>query len=125
MADLVTAGLTRPGAVAVHFTLHILYAGAVGGGEPVDGMVAGPALGVEAGVDDEAAAAIGDRLEIAQPPSDVAVIGAQFVAQLFGIERPALAIGVEGEEGADQRQLVGIFALPDMAGDALMIAEGG
>ena len=125
MADLVAAGLARPGAIAVDFALDFLDRRAVGGGEPVDRLLPGPALGVEAGVDHQAAAAIGDRLEIAQPPRHIAVIGAQFVAQLLGIERPALAIGVEGEERADEGQLVAIFALPDMARYPLMIGEGG
>ena len=125
MADLVAAGLARPGAIAVDFGLDILERRSVGAGEPLDGVIARPALGVQAGVDDQAAAAIGDRLEIAQPPGNIAVIGAQFVAQLLGIERPALAIGVEGQQRPDQRQFIRIFALPDMAGNALMITEGG
>src|SRR5436190_2149894 len=125
VADLVAAGLTGPGAIAVDLAGHLLGRGAVGFGEPSDRMVAGPALGVEAGVDDEAAGAEGDRLEVAEAAERIALIDSELVAQLLGVERPAFRISVEGEQGADQRQAVAIFALPDVARNACVECEGG
>ena len=64
-------------------------------------------------------------LEIAEPADGEVVIDAELVGQLLGIERPAFGIGVERQHGADQRQLVRIFALPDVAGDRLVVGEVG
>ena len=76
-------------------------------------------------VDHQAAAAEGDRLEVAEAADREVVIDAELVDQLLGIERPAFGISVEREQGADQRQLVGIFALPDVAGNRLVRGEVG
>ena len=125
MADLVAAGLARPGAIAVDLALDVAARRAVGGREPLDRMVAGPALGVEPGVDHQPAGAERNRLKIAEPPERIALVAAELVAELLGIERPAFRISVEGEQRAHQRQAISIFALPDMARYALVIGEGG
>jgi len=78
---------------------------------------------VKPGVHHHAAGAEGQALQIAQLAHRIAVIGAQFIAQLLGIESPALGIGIERQERADQRQADGIFALPDVAGDPFMEAQ--
>jgi hypothetical protein len=57
VAHLVSAGLPGPGAVAVHFTADLLHARTIGTGEPVDGLLARPALGMQAGVDHQPAGA--------------------------------------------------------------------
>ena len=79
---------------------------------------------MEARIDHQATGAKAERLKIAELPKRVVLIGAQFIGKLFGIERPALGIGAERKQRAQQRQPVGIFALPDMAGNALMIGKG-
>ena len=125
VADLVAAGLAGPAAIAVDFARDFLGLRAVVVDEEADALLAGPALGVEAGVDDQAARAEGDALEIAEAARREVVIDAKLVGQLLGIERPAFGIGVERQQGADQRQLVGIFALPDVARDRLVVGEVG
>ena len=125
MADFVAAGLAGPAAIAVDLARHFLGLGAVDVDEEADALLALPALGVEAGVHHQPAGAEGERLEIAEPPDGEIVIDAEFVRELLGIERPAFRIGVEREHGADERQLVRIFALPDMARDRLVEGEVG
>jgi hypothetical protein len=78
---------------------------------------------VKAGVDDQARGAEGDRVEIAEAADLKALVDSELVGELLGVERPAFGISVEGQQGADQRQLVGIFALPDVAGDRFMVRE--
>src|SRR4051794_38534722 len=46
VADLVAAGLARPGAIAVDLALHFLNGGAVGAGEPLDRLGPRPSFGV-------------------------------------------------------------------------------
>src|SRR3546814_3576083 len=123
MAHLVAAGLAGPGAISVDLALYFLDRRAVGGREPLDSVVAGPPLGVEPRVDDQPAGAERHGLEIAEPSQRIAFVDAELVGELLGIERPAFRIGVEGEQRADERQVVCIFALPDMAWDALMIGD--
>src|SRR6185369_11542452 len=72
-----------------------------------------------------AAGAEGDRLEVAEPPGGKIIIDPELIDQLLGVERPAFRISIEGQYGADQRHLVGIFALPDMARDRLVRREVG
>src|SRR6185295_16981338 len=43
VAHLVTAGLSGPGAVTIHFARDFVDRRAVGGREPLDGLLAGPA----------------------------------------------------------------------------------
>ena len=76
-------------------------------------------------VDHQATAAEGDRLQIAEAAGGEVVIDAELVDQLLRIERPAFGVSVEREEGADERQLVSIFALPHVAGDRLVRGEVG
>ena len=80
---------------------------------------------MDAGVDDQPHRPPGQAHQIAEPPGGIVPVHAQLVRQLFGIERPAFRIGVERQDGADQRQLLRIFALPDMAGYPFVIDEIG
>ena len=123
MPDLVAAGLARHRAIAVDFARHGSPIVAIGLDEPVDRLVAGPMLGMEPGVDHQPACAEAGRLEIAELAHRIVGIDAKLVGQLLGIERPAFAIGVERQHRADQRHAVGIVALPDVAGNSLMITK--
>ena len=80
---------------------------------------------MDAGIDDEAAGAEGERLEIAEASDLEIIVEAQLVGKLLGIERPAFRIGVERQHRADQRHPVRIFALPGMAGNRLVHREVG
>src|SRR5690606_22093486 len=104
--DLVTAGLAGPRAIAVDLALDLGPLVAVALHEETNALLADLALVVEPRVDDEQA--IPDRLilEVAEPPGRVLVVGAELVGELLGVERPAFGEGVEGEDGADQRELV-------------------
>src|SRR5688572_25070829 len=62
VTHLVAAGLARPGAVAIHFTRDFIHGGTVGTGKPLDGLLASPALHVQAGIDHQPAGAKRDRL---------------------------------------------------------------
>src|SRR5262245_49669204 len=95
VADLVAAGLAWPGAIAVDLALHFVGIGAVFAHEEVDALRARPALRVNAGVDDQAAGAEGERLQIAEAANREIVIDAEFVGQLLGVKRPAFGIGIE------------------------------
>src|SRR4029079_1192412 len=123
MADLVAAGLARPAAIAVDLTRHFEWVRSVLLDEEVDALLARPALGVQAGIDDQPTAAEGDRLKVAQAADREVVVHAKLVNQLFGVERPAFGISVEGEQGPDERLLVRIFALPDVARDRFVRGE--
>src|SRR6476469_3326260 len=114
MADLVAAGLAGPGAIAVDLARHFERVGAVDVDEIIDALLAGPALGMDARIDHQAAAAEGDRLEIAEAADGEVVIDAKLVDQLLGIERPAFGLTVEREQRADERRLLAIFAWPDV-----------
>ena len=80
VADLVAAGLAGPGAIAINLALDVAARAAVGGREPVDGVLTRPPLGMEAGVDDEAARAKGDRLEVAEAAERIACSRVQRLA---------------------------------------------
>src|SRR5688572_26563736 len=75
--DLVAAGLTRPGAVAVDFAGDLLDRRSVGLGEPADRLLARPPFRMKAGIDDEAAGAKRNRLQVAEPADRIAVIDAK------------------------------------------------
>ncbi len=128
MADLVAAGLAGGGDVAVDLALGFGAAVAGLGAQPGDRLFAGPALGVHAGVDHQAAGAELLGLQVADLAEGVVRIQTHLVGQLFGVERPALHIGVEAPEAVDQREEVAlgdVGALPDVAGDGLVIGQGG
>src|SRR3546814_2509277 len=108
MADLVAAGLAGPTAIAVDFAGDLQRVRPVALDEEFDRFLACPALGVEAGVDDEAAGAEGERLEIAEPPDLEIVVEAEFVGELLGIKRPAFAIGRSEEHTSELQSLMRI-----------------
>src|SRR6476469_6379398 len=120
MTDLVAAGLARPAAIAVDLARHLERVGAVALDEEVDALLASPALGMDPGVDDEPAAAKRDRLEIAEASDREIVIHAELIHQLLGVQSPAFRISVERKQRTDERQLVRIFALPDVARNRLV-----
>src|SRR6266404_832686 len=120
MTNLVPAGLAGPAAIAVHFRGNFQRVRPVALHEKIDALLAGPALGVQAAVDDMAAAAKRDRLQIAEAAGGEVIIDAKLVDQLFRVERPAFGISIEREQSADQWQLVRIFALPHVSRDRLM-----
>ena len=66
------------------------------------GLVAGPALGVHAGVDDEADGAEEFRGETAVV-GDGVLVEADVFAELLGVEAPALGVG--GEASAVEAEL--------------------
>ena len=80
---------------------------------------------MQPGIDHHPAGTKRDRLKIAEPADRIVGINPQLVAQRFGVERPAFAIGVELEERTDQRKLVRVFTLPDVAGDAFVKPQCG
>ncbi|GIX18842.1 MAG: hypothetical protein KatS3mg120_0518 [Erythrobacter sp.] len=125
VADLVAAGLPRPGAIAINLAGHLLGLGAIAFDKELPALFARPALGVQPGVHHQPAGAKGEALQISQPPDLEIIIGAQLIGKLFGIERPAFGKGVEGEDRADQRQAVGKLALPHVPGDAFVEGEIG
>src|SRR5690606_10176752 len=125
VSDLVAARLPDPAAIAVDLARDLERVRPVALDEELHPLLARPALGVDAGIDDEAASAESDRLEIAEAPDREIVVEAELVGELFGIEAPAFRIGVEGEHRTDQRHLVRIFALPRMAGNRLVHREVG
>ena len=123
MADFVAAGLAGPGAIAVDFAAHFFRVGAVIGDEPLVGFFAGPAFGVQARIDHEAARTEGEGLQIAQTPDREIIIDAELVGDLLRVQGPAFGIGIERQQRADQRLFERVFALPDMAGNGFMIGE--
>ncbi len=125
MTDLVSAGLARPAAIAIDLARHFLRLGAIALDEELAALFTGPALVVQAGVDHQAARAEGEALQVAETADLEIVVGAQLVGQLLRIQRPAFGEGVEGKDGADQRQAVGERPLPRMAGDTLVIGKVG
>src|SRR5690606_5891495 len=120
VADLVSARLARPAAIAVDLACNFERVRSVALDEEADAFLAWPAFCVEPRVDDEAACPERQRLEIAEPPDLEIIVEPKLVGELFGVERPAFGIGVEREHRADQRHLIGIFALPDMPRNRLM-----
>ena len=75
---------------------------------------------VQPGVRNQPGGAEVHRLEIADPAERIVGVEAHFVRDLLGIKTPAFGIGVETQQGADQRQIECIFALPDMARNPLV-----
>lgn len=126
LADLVGEGLAGPGDVAVHFGDDVeLGLGAVGE-EVIDGLLSGPFLMVDAGVEHEADAAPEVIDELAEVVVRVAV-ETELVAEGFGVESPAFDISGEVEVAAELGQaglLLGEGDLKVMARDGFMQGEG-
>src|SRR5436190_1861924 len=101
-ADLVRARLPRHDDVALHF---------LGWDAVVDRLLARPVLGVEAGVDHQAAGAEELGVELAKVTLHITVVPPELGRELLGVERPALGEGRDAAEGAalaearDLRQL--------------------
>ena len=55
--------------------------------------------------DDDADGAVQRGLKIADPAQRFIVIDAEFVGQLFSVERPALAVGGDPQTAVEQRQI--------------------
>src|SRR5262249_11005196 len=120
VADLVAAGLAGPRAVAIDFARDFLRVGSVHVDEERDRLLAGPALGVDAGVDDQPARSEGDRLQVSETPDVILVVRAEFVAELLRVEAPPFRVRVERQHLPDERHLVRVLALPDMARNRLV-----
>ena len=90
VAHLVAARLSRPRAIAIDLAGDFLGVRSVHVDEEPDGLLARPALGVDARVDDQAARPEGNRLQISEAPDAIVVIGAELVGELLGIESPTL-----------------------------------
>jgi hypothetical protein len=91
LPDFVTKGLGRPGNVAVCFGLDLGLVEGAGFAEEVDHLLAAPALGVDARIDDQAHRAKALALESA-PIRDRILVEANLFAELLGIERPTFDV---------------------------------
>ncbi|PTM44139.1 hypothetical protein C8J24_3413 [Sphingomonas aerolata] len=120
LSDLVATGLTRPGAIALDLAHRVAHRQSGRGDELAQRLFARPAHRMDPGIDHQPYRTPRQPHEIAEPPRRIAVIQAKLIGKLFGIERPALGIGVERQHRSDQRQLLRIFPLPDMPGNALV-----
>ena len=89
LADLVGQCLAGPRDVAVHLGLHLRLGGCRVVVEVIDHLLAGPVLGVDAGIDDEADGAHDVALEAAIVGVGV-LVEAHILAQPLGVEPPAL-----------------------------------
>src|SRR4029079_3671985 len=125
VADLVAARLPRPGAIPVDFARDFFWIRSVHVHEEADALLARPLLGVNSGVDDQAAGAERDRLQVTEAADVILVVGAELVGELLRIQPPAFRVGVEGEDLADSRHLVRVFTLPDVARDRLVEGQVG
>src|SRR6185503_17620373 len=85
MADLVAAGLTNRSAIALDLTLDARAGKARGRDHIVNRLLSAPALGIEAGVDHQAARPEQVGLEVTGA-LDV-LVGAKLVGQLLGVKR--------------------------------------
>src|SRR3546814_5211156 len=83
--DLVAARLSCPAAIAVYLARDLERVRAILAHEEFDALLARPAFGVEARVDDEAARTEGERLEITQAPDLEIIIEAKLVGELLGV----------------------------------------
>ena len=92
MSELVTAGLARRGAIALDFARGEARGLALLVNQIGDGLLPRPAQMVQARIDHTAIGAKQHEFQIAEPPKRIIVIHAKLVGQLFGIERPPLAI---------------------------------
>ncbi len=126
LADLVSEGLAGPGDVAVHFGDDVELGLGAAGEEVIDGLLAGPFLVMDAGVEHEADAAPEVIDELAEVIVRVAV-ETEFVAEGLGVEGPAFDISGEVEVAAELGHaglLLGERDLKVMARDGLVQGEG-
>jgi hypothetical protein len=82
---------------------------------------------MKAGIDHQPYCAEQERLQETRAPERVAGVGPELIGELFGIERPSLAIG--GKEGGlaelgNVGRRLRDAELQMVAGDALVVAEG-
>ena len=125
LAELVGAGLRGPRDVAVGLGLDERLVDVVLA-HVVDDLIAGPALRVDAGVDDEADGAEELGVEAAVV-ADGVLIEADFFAELLGVERPAFGVGAEAGVEAELGQALELLLdgeLHVMAGDAFVVGDG-
>ena len=92
LPDLVGQRLARPSNVAVHLGLHagLIHVRVLV--EVLDHLVAGPALGVDAGIDHQADGAPDVGFQAAVVGVGV-LVEANVLAQPLGVERPSLRVG--------------------------------
>ena len=125
LAEFVGAGLRGPRDVAVGFGLDERLVDVVLA-HVVDDLIARPALGVDAGVDDEADGAEEFGVEAAVVANGV-LVEAHLFAELFGVECPAFGVGAEAGMEAELGQALELLLHRDlhvMAGDAFVIGDG-
>src|ERR1700722_437451 len=123
VADLVTAGLRRCRAVPLDFACHEARRVAFLIDKIPDRLLARPFHVMDARVDDATVGAEELEFQITDAAEWIVVIHADFVGELFGIERPAFAITGKSDRLSDQRHaLVGEqqAALELMAGQAFV-----
>src|SRR4051812_26937962 len=126
LAALIGAGLARPDAIALDLAHRRAFRLRRIVDHVADRLLAAPALGVEPAVDDQPDRSEQIGLEEADPAERIALVAAELVAEMLGIERPALAIGGEAAGAAVDRQRPGLAREADlkmMAGNALMIGQ--
>ena len=123
--DLVAARLPGPRTIPIDLAGHFERVRSVHVDEELHALLACPSLGMQTGVDDEAAGAEGNRLQIPEASDRIVLERAELVGELFGVERPPFRIGIEGEHLPDQRHLVRVFTLPDVAGNRFMKRQVG
>src|SRR6185295_7267636 len=100
---LVAARLAGRSAITLDLALDAATREAGRGDHMVDRLLAAPPLVIHAGVDHEPFGTEQEALQIARPL--YALVTAEFVRQLLGIKRPALAIGGVKSDSAKHRQL--------------------
>ena len=126
LADLVGQSLAGPGDVAVDLGLDAGLVDVRVVVEVVDHLLAGPALGVDAGVDDEADGAPDVGLEAAIVGVRI-LVEADILAQPLGVEAPTFDEGgvaaVLAELG-NALKLLRDGNLQVMAGNALVVGDG-
>src|SRR5262249_8826409 len=103
LADHVAAGLARRYAVALDLSDRPSFSIADRVHVELDRLLAGPALGVHACVDDETYRTEYRILEHAQLSPPVLRIQAHLVRELLGVERPTFAVAGEPDRLAQHR----------------------
>jgi hypothetical protein len=126
LADFVAESLGGSGDIAVDFGVDggVVETGV--GVEVVDHLLAGPVLGVDAGVNDEPDAPEIVGFEAAEVGVRI-LIKADVFAQMLGVESPAFGVGSVVEVFAELGQageLLGDGDLQVVAGQALVIRDG-
>nr|GEU28273.1 hypothetical protein [Tanacetum cinerariifolium] len=106
VAHLVAARLARRHAVAVDLAGHGRFAASRVLDQEADRLLAAPLHAVDAGIDHQPARAELLRLQIADLAERVFRVQAQFVDQLFRVQRPAFDERVKTDQRRHQRQLL-------------------